>query len=203
MSSAPPVVQAADVPLELNPGLDRAALAQEFARSGRIHIPGVLTEPCAVRLYRVLQQETPWTLTLNKGADFLDIEKASPEERGRLALGAFERAHSAFQYFFDNHRLSRDCEPYPDPDHYLGKLVAFLNTPHFLAFIRALTGLEAIHRTDAQATLYRPGDFLTVHDHKTGGHKRLAAYVLNMTPGWRPAWGGALQVTRCARVIPQ
>jgi len=193
MSSAPPFVQTADPPLELNPRLDCAALAQEFARSGRIHIPGVLTEPCAVRLYRVLQQETPWTLTLNKGADFLDIEKASPEERGRLALGAFERAHSAFQYFFDNHRLSRDGEPYSNPDHYLGKLVAFLNAPHFLAFIRALTGLEAIHRTDAQATLYRPGDFLTVHDDRTGGHKRLAAYVLNMTPGWCPDWGGILQ----------
>jgi Rps23 Pro-64 3,4-dihydroxylase Tpa1-like proline 4-hydroxylase len=193
MSSAPPAVQAADALPELNPRLDRAALAQEFARSGRIHIPGVLTEPSAVRLYHALYQETPWTLTLNKGADFLDIEKVSLEERGRLAVAAFERAHSAFQYFFDNHRLSRDGEPYPNPDHYLGKLVAFLNAPHFLAFIRALTGLEAIHRTDAQATLYRPGDFLTVHDDKTGGHKRLAAYVLNMTPAWRPDWGGILQ----------
>src|SRR5260370_28899577 len=129
MSSAPPVVQAADVPLELNPGLDRAALVQEFARSGRIHIPGVLTEACAVRLYRALQQETPWTLTLNKGADFLDIEKPSPDERGRLAVAAFERAHSAFQYFFDNHRLSPDGDPYPHPNHYLGQLVALLNAP--------------------------------------------------------------------------
>ena len=193
MSSAPPSVQTADVPLELNPRLDRAALAREFARSGRIHIPRVLTEPCAVRLLRALQQETPWTLTLNKGADFLDIEKASPEERSRLALGAFERAHSTFQYFFDNHRLSRDGEPYSDPNHYLGKLVAFLNTPHFLASMRAITGLDSIDRTDAQATLYRPGDFLTVHDDEIGGYKRLAAYVLNMTPGWRPDWGGILQ----------
>ena len=113
MSSAPPSVQTADALPELNPRLDRAALAQEFARSGRIHIPGVLTEPSAVRLYHALYQETPWTLTLNKGADFLDIEKVSLEERGRLAVAAFERAHSAFQYFFDNHRLSRDGEPYP------------------------------------------------------------------------------------------
>src|SRR5260370_42256003 len=129
MSRAQPSAQAADIPLGLNPRLDRAGLGEEFARSGRIHIPGVLTEPCAVRLYRALQQETPWTLTLNKGADFLDIEKASPEERGRLAVAAFERAHTAFQYFFDNHRLSRDGEPYPHPNHYLGQLVALLNAP--------------------------------------------------------------------------
>ncbi|HMI98168.1 MAG TPA: 2OG-Fe(II) oxygenase family protein [Micropepsaceae bacterium] len=195
MSSAPPSVQAADAPPELNPRLDRAALAKEFARAGRIHIPNVLTEPSALRLFRALQQETPWTLTLNKGPDFLDIEKPSPEERSRLAMGAFERARapSAFQYFFDNHRLSRTGEPYADPNHYLGKLVAFMNAPHFLTFARELTGMEAIARTDAQATLYRPGDFLTMHDDKTGGHKRLAAYVLNMTPAWRPDWGGILQ----------
>ena len=37
-----------------------------------------------------------------------------------------------------------------------------------------------------------PGDFLTVHDDETGGRKRLVAYVLNLTPIWRPDWGGAL-----------
>jgi len=31
-----------------------------------------------------------------------------------------------------------------------------------------------------------------MHDDKTGGHKRLAAYVLNMTPSWRPDFGGIL-----------
>ncbi len=59
--------------------------------------------------------------------------------------------------------------------------------------MRELTGLSDISWADAQATLYRPGDFLTVHDDRIGGHKRLAAYVLNMTPGWRADWGGVLQ----------
>jgi Rps23 Pro-64 3,4-dihydroxylase Tpa1-like proline 4-hydroxylase len=193
MSSASPSAQTADLPPELNPALDRAGLARAFAAAGRVHIPNVLTEASAVRLYRALQQETPWTLTLNKGTNFLDIEKVTPEERSRLARGAFERAHSAFQYIFDNHRLSRNGEPYADPDHHLAKVVEFLNAPHLLAFIREVTGLPAIAWTDAQATLYRPGDFLTVHDDKVGGHNRVAAYVLNMTPGWRPDWGGVLQ----------
>ena len=193
MSSASPSIAAADTPPELNRALDRAALAEAFRRSGRLHIPNVLTEAAAVRLFRALQQETPWTVTLNKGANFLDIEKVSPEERSKLAMGAFERAHSQFQYIYDNHRLSRNGEPYGNPGHYLAKLVAFLNAPATLAFMREVTGLDAIAWADAQATLYRPGDFLTVHDDETGGHKRLAAYVLNMTPGWRPDWGGVLQ----------
>lgn len=192
-SVAPPAIP--DVPPELNPQLDRRAFSEAFNATGRVHIPNILTPASAARLYRVLQQETPWTVTLNKGQDFLDIEKVSPEERGRLSMSAMDRARArtAFQYIFDNHRLSRNGEPYGNPGHYFVKLVAFLNAPHFLAFMREVTGLAGIAWTDAQATLYRPGDFLTEHDDQTGGHKRLAAYVLNMTPGWRADWGGVLQ----------
>ena len=45
---------------------------------------------------------------------------------------------------------------------------------------------------DAQATRYRPGDFLTAHDDDVAGKHRLYAYVLNFTPAWRPDWGGLL-----------
>jgi len=194
MSSAAPSITTPDIPPELNPRLDRAALAQNFRRNGRVHVPNVLTDASAASLFHALQHETAWTVTLNKGANFLDVEKASPEERGRLALGAMERARSGgFHYIYDNHRLSRNGEPYGDPHHYLAKVVAFLNAPHVLSFMREVTGLADIAWTDAQATLYRPGDFLTAHDDKTGGHKRLAAYVLNMTPAWRADWGGVLQ----------
>jgi hypothetical protein len=193
MSNPSPVL-APDVRLELNPALDRKALAQAFARTGRLHIPDVLTQASAVRLLQALQQETPWTVTLNKGQNFLDFEKMPPDERGRLAVGVFERARAGgFHYIYDNHRISRTGEPYGGSVPYLGHLFAFLNSPNFLAFMREVTGLEAIAWADAQATLYRPGDFLTTHDDRTGGHKRLAAYVLNMTPGWCPDWGGVLQ----------
>jgi hypothetical protein len=192
MSDAPVMAVNEALP-ELNPALDRTALKDRFRAQGRIHIANVLTRPAAERLFRALTQETPWTLTLNKGPHFLDFEKLPPEERTKLAFAAWERARSGFAYFFDNHRLSRDGEPYADQSHYLAKIVAFLNAPHLLAFMRDITGLADIAWADAQATLYRPGDFLTVHDDKVGGHKRLAAYVLNMTPGWRADWGGVLQ----------
>jgi len=193
MSSPSPVL-APDVALELNPLLDRRALAQSFARATRLHIPDVLTQPSAVRLLQALQQETSWTVTLNKGQNFLDFEKMPPDERGRLAVGVFERARAGgFHYIYDTHRISRAGEPYNGPVVYLGRLFAFLNSANFLAFMREVTGLNDIAFADAQATLYRPGDFLTTHDDKTGGHKRRAAYVLNMTPGWCPDWGGILQ----------
>jgi Rps23 Pro-64 3,4-dihydroxylase Tpa1-like proline 4-hydroxylase len=178
---------------ELNPALDRAALTEEFRRKGRVHIASVLTPKSAERLQHCLAKETQWSVTFNQGSDFMDVAYASLAERSKLAIGAMRRATSDFQYVFDNHRLSRNGEPYPESTHHLARIVEFLNSPPVLGFVRGVTGLGAIAWADAQATLYRPGDFLTLHDDRIGGHKRLAAYVLSMTPDWRAEWGGVLQ----------
>jgi Rps23 Pro-64 3,4-dihydroxylase Tpa1-like proline 4-hydroxylase len=192
MSDIAAAIAVADVGPELNPALDREALAAEFRAKGRIHIPNILTPESAQRLYQVLRDETIWRLTLNKDGNFLDFPNLSPEERKKIALGAWQRAQAEFQYLFDIHRLSHEGEPYADPRHYFARMVAFLNAPHFLSFIREVTGLTEIARTDGQATLYRPGDFLTQHDDRYGGRHRLAAYVFNMTPVWKPDFGGVL-----------
>jgi Rps23 Pro-64 3,4-dihydroxylase Tpa1-like proline 4-hydroxylase len=193
MSSASSVLPSVDVPPELNPQLDPVQLAEHFRPTQRLHIPNFLTERSAVRLFRALEQETPWTVTFNKGLDFFDVENVSLSERAQFSRNAFDRAkNGGFNYIYDNHRLSRNGEPYSNPNHYLAKIVSFMNSPHVLQFMRETTGLIDIAWADAQATLYRQGDFLAIHDDKTGGHKRRAAYVLNMTPGWNPDWGGVL-----------
>jgi SM-20-related protein len=180
----------------LNPNLDRARFAAEYEAKGRVHIPGVLTQETAHRLFLALKDETPWRLTLNKGEQFLDFPNLSQEERNKIATGAWQRAQTQFQYLFDTHRLSMNREPYPDPGHYLAKIVSFLNSPQMLSLVRDVTGNSGAEWADAQATLYRPGDFLTQHDDRkslSGGYKRIAAYVLNMTPVWNADWGGILQ----------
>lgn len=92
-------------------------------------------------------------------------------------------------YLYDGHVLSRDGEAYPDPAHDLSAVAAFLNSGPFLDFARCVTGNPGLAFADAQATRYRPGHFLSQHDDAPG---REAAYVLNLTPRWRPDWGGAL-----------
>ena len=44
---------------------------------------------------------------------------------------------------------------------------------------------------DAQASLFRPGDFLNLHDDKDKG-QRICAYTLGLSAHWRPDWGGQL-----------
>ena len=61
-----------------------------------------------------------------------------------------------------------------------------------LALARRVSSAPQVIKMDAQATWYRPGDFLTLHNDFNERHERVAAYTLSFTRGWRPDWGGQL-----------
>lgn len=181
-----------DVPLELNAALDRGALGRAFARTGRVHVAQVLTDASARRLHRALEHESSWHLLFNDGKAIREYESVNEQDHQSMAVAAWERAHSRFQYFYHIHRLVQDGKCRVGPDHYFARLIAFLDSENFLAFLREITGFGPMALSTSSATLYKPLDFLTIHDDGPVG-KRLVAYVLNMTPEWRPDWGGALQ----------
>lgn len=193
VGNATPGIPFADPAPELNPDLDGRVLAHEFRKSGRIHIPNVLTEASARRVFHALEHETPWSVLFNEGNEHLEIARIPPGEQQKLTLAAWDRARSGFQFLYRHHRLSDNREPYPKPGHYLGKIAEFLTSRELMGFIREVTGEDAVVWASAHATLYMPLDFLTIHDDNIPENDRRVAYVLNMTPNWRPDWGGALQ----------
>jgi SM-20-related protein len=180
----------------LNPGLDAAALAGDFARHHRLHIPGLLTTDSAQRLQRGLAQETDYSIAIMtpQGAQYAKpAALAQPDLMRQVQIGAFNRAHDGlFSFLYDVHTITQTGDAYPAADHYLRGVTDFLEGTAFLEFCRTVTGLHDIAFADAQATRYRPGHFLTLHDDNVPEQKRLAAYVLNLTPRWRPEWGGLL-----------
>jgi Rps23 Pro-64 3,4-dihydroxylase Tpa1-like proline 4-hydroxylase len=112
-----------------------------------------------------------------------------------MATFAYERAKQGFQFLYEHRSVSDDPRVRAADASPVARFVDFLNSAAFLEFARRLTGQPDIVRADAQATRYRPGDFLTQHDDfdKTGRKLRRAAYVFNLTPRWQPDWGGQLQ----------
>lgn len=182
-----------DVPLNLNPFVSAETFSDDFSKNGRVHIADILTDAAAQRLLRALQQETPWGLIYNDGNNAREFkyQEVSAEDHQEMAIAAWERAHSRFQYFYHVCRLLENRKVHPRPRHYLSRLVRLLTSSEFLSFIRTVTGDASIGWVSANATLYKPLDFLTVHD--DGLSERNVAYVLNMTPEWKPDWGGALQ----------
>ena len=62
-----------------------------------------------------------------------------------------------------------------------------LNTPDVVAIAAAVTGERALTRIDGQATWFRPGDFLALHNDTGVGERRAACTLLGLTRGLRPS----------------
>ena len=184
--------------LQLNPDLDRTALAAQFQTTGRLQIREALTARSAAGLRSILARDTPWGLAWQAGATAPaklirseQLAAISPTEREAMARRAAEDPDYAFAY-----------QSYPLVTAYLerwrpgsshDRLLEELNSPPFLTFMRAITGIDEIVKVDGQATLYGPGHFLRPHTDQESERGRRVAYVLNVTDGeWQPEWGGNL-----------
>ena len=187
----------AAVKFELSKKHDWPAYARLFAQHRRIHIPDLLVAADAEAAYRALAETTAWNTVLNAGAKVIDLTpdirtSLSAEQAEALDQSVLVSAAQGYQFKFDNQRLSEQGEPLRDRTNPLAPIVDLLNSARFLAAMRQLTGHPEIAFADVQATRYSPGQFLHVHDDLDPAKKRIAAYVLNLTPEWSPEWGGIL-----------
>jgi Rps23 Pro-64 3,4-dihydroxylase Tpa1-like proline 4-hydroxylase len=192
---------AAPIPLfEINPGLDRKALAERFAKDRRVQIRNLLTDRTARTIHRILSQETPWGLAWHAAAD-------GPNSLRREELQAMSPAeHQAIRQQLTAAMRGRDYgfiyTHFPTLTAYLEHwmensphdlLMEYINAEEFLGLIRQVTGIPELVKADAQATLYAPGQFLAMHDDSHVAEGWRVAYVMNFcAEDWRPDWGGYL-----------
>ena len=183
----------------LNSALDRAALRNAFERDGYAHITEVLAQEDARRILRVLQEQTPWCLVFNDGNKHVDLTEESvkslpADKAGRLQEAIYGQAREGFQYCYYNYPIHDAVVSGLNDGHPLHEFYGWLNSDEFILFARDVTGQEDIDFVDAQATSYRPGQFLTRHDDNEPAKNRRAAYIFNFSVAWRPDWGGYLQL---------
>ncbi len=188
-------------PLQLNPDLKVSGLAEAYALHGLVRIAEVLT-PASAQAVADLLERTPWLLTLSnaEGARSGLYDRAQIQAMGQAALsakvvGVVERARCGFGYRYLSYPMIAASLLGWNPGHPIHELSQWLNGPAFLGLLRQVTGRSDILQADAQATLYRPGDFLSLHDDargEQGVEQRVAAYVFGFTRAWRPDWGGQL-----------
>ena len=183
--------------IEIDPGLKPSSMTAAFRQFGRIHIPGFLKPASAGMLHQALAAERLWMCSTMGGGQTIDVpveqlEAFPPDQAMRFLQLAHAEARDGFHYMFDSLRISDLAEKKQPLDAPYAAAYAFLNSPAFLDFVRALTGDPRPNHVDAQATRYEPGHYLTQHDDKKPSAGRLYAYVLNLTPHWRTDWGGLL-----------
>ena len=183
--------------IQLNPDLDTVLYRDIFQRHERVHIPAILTLESAERILELLRNEVPWQAHFNDGAKTYDLHRDQlavlPDDKKALIVERLQHnARSNFQYLFLNYSISDAVEQQSNPSVKLNAFQDFVNSSELLDLIRAITRMEEIRFADCQATLYRPGHFLTTHNDDVERTGRLVAYTFNFTPNWRADYGGIL-----------
>lgn len=184
--------------LRLNPDLDRKALAAAYARDGHVQVERLFPPDVAERIESALHR-TAWRLVfLNSAGEIRTLTEAgmrvlTPQQRADLRADLMRRAAQGFGFAYHFYPMAETLLAGEDAGHPLHALTYFLNGPEWLDFGREIIGCDSVTRTDAQATLYAPGDFLTRHDDDYGNDvDRRAAFVIGFARNWRADWGGQL-----------
>ncbi len=183
----------------LNPALDAAALASEYARDDRVRIADVLDADVAARIRAACLEDMPWEyLTHVDGRNLAipaaEFEGMPPEQAQQFHYQIGRAAADGVGFLYCGYKIDRKQ---PDSGNanleFLHGVFDYLNSEEMLALIRQITGHSDIRSADAQYTRYTPGQFLTRHrdDHASEG--RRVAYVLGFSQHWHPDWGGLLQ----------
>ncbi|MFN7551346.1 MAG: 2OG-Fe(II) oxygenase [Pseudomonadota bacterium] len=182
----------------IDPGIDLEYWRAELARRTRVQIPGWLAPAAAGDLHRCLAAEVPWGLAHRTAEGPVTTRAealAALDAAGRDALlsGARALAVHGYAFAYDAYHMVTAYKEGRDPGLLLHRVLEALNGPEYLGFARALTGEPRIRRASAQATRYRPGQFLKYHTDIDSGEGRLFAYVINLSRQWDADWGGLLQ----------
>lgn len=181
----------------LHSAIDVAPLREAFDRDGVVSIKPFLTEKLARLLRDHLQGRDDWMLRMkgpakrsfNLSAGDLNAWPQSQVSAMRKLSAPAERSGFRFCYraIPSTDKMGRPAEH----DTLLAEVGAFLSGKEVLELGHAITGRK-LGFASAFASRYDPGDFLTVHDDETEARNRRVGYVLGLTAGWRPEWGGLL-----------
>lgn len=176
-----------------SPTLDLQSATNEFTRLGRVRIPDALTAHSAERLYECLRHEVPWQLAYDLNGQPMVIAASEAARQQDFMQRVLAQAKQRFQYLYCSYPMVTAYLQRAQPELLLHKALEWINEPATLDIIRRVTGIASIRKADAQATSYRAGHFLTLHDDLgTANEQRRVAYVLNLTRRWQVDWGGLL-----------
>lgn len=177
---------------------DAADIREAFKAEGWAQAFDFLEPEAVDAVAALIDAHADWRVTYNAGHDAYQATRDEWEAAGEAARAALvaqihKRAQRGFQYLFEHMPVSEIVRKGEDAGP-LGALHVWFNQPAFLGRLQEMTGVDlgARAHVDVYVTRYGPGHFLTDHDDAFSKADRHAAYVLNLTPTWRPDWGGQL-----------
>ena len=186
------------LPLTLNPKHNVQRYKEIYERDGVVRVENLFPDDIAQEIYEILHQVTPWHLVHSNKAGKHQYyrpeewdQKPTPEKQA-IFEQTLTQASSGFAYLYLCYPMIKAYLEKRDTNWPLHRMTEFLNTPEMLNFAKTITGEASVNKIDGQATLYRKGHFLNVHNDRGDNADRRAAYVMGFSKDWRTDWGGHL-----------
>lgn len=183
--------------IRLRAGLEPKAYAEVYSREKFVQIPDIFEPELAHAIERMLTR-LDWRLVYADPQEGV-VQLSESDRRSLGPQGMSQRMQKIMQlatrnygYCYNAYQMNEAVRDNRDPGHPIHKLTAFLNSEEFRDFGAEVIGETGITKTDAQATLYTRGSFLTRHIDDGAQHERRCAYTLGFTEGWMTDWGGLL-----------
>ncbi len=184
----------------INPALDIDSLKTQYDAKSRVQIRNVLSAETAKNIGDMLQNHIPWGLAWQASANGPNYERADTlSTSGQSWLIEIQSATFAsagttdYAFQFGSYPMLKAYLERWQPNSPQDNILEHINNRPFMDLVRSITGISALKKADAQATVYGPGHFLAEHDDSHIDQGWQVAYVLDMCAvEWRPDWGGYL-----------
>lgn len=182
----------------LNPDLDRNALAARYREDGRVRVENVFDLEVAERIRRCCIDDVPYEFLFyvdgkNVAISAREMNGLDLAQRKELQQSMISAASDGVGFFYCGYKMTRMKDAPNDNLEFLHGVFDYLNSEEMLAFAGDVAGRDDLRSADAQFTRYTSGHYLTRHQDDVGTEMRRIAYVLSLSKGWHPDWGGLLQ----------
>ena len=144
---------------EINPDLDRAALAKRFAQTGRVQVRDVLTREAAEEIQSILMKGTPWGMAVRAGDSpdtpprgFSNAEIMAPggaDQVNRMANAAAQAtARGDYGFRYAQFSLVEALQKGFNPGGPHELLLEHINADPFMELVREITGFDTLAKAD-------------------------------------------------------
>lgn len=177
---------------QISTELDPAGWAEEYRRDSRCRVHEFLTAAAAAEMVQAITGNARFRQAHIADGEYRELSREEfsslpPAQRQQLVRNVYTLATRGVGFWYGRHGIN------PGTKDALGEIYQWLSSDETLRLVRQISGIPTLGAPSAQLTAFGPGDFLTRHRDDVTSERRKIAFVLNLTEGWHPDWGGLLQ----------
>ena len=178
------------------------SLIKSFKIDNRLQISHYMQPDVAERIHNTCRNSVPFDIQYVLDGKYqtktpAQMTNLSPQEAAQINNKISTAASQGVGFLYEGYLKSRAKSDPLDVTNedlkFLHNTFDYMGSDDVLQQIRQITGDDSINGAESQYTRYTSGHFLTRHLDVIPGRGRRYAFVLGLTKGWHPDWGGLLQ----------